>query len=68
MILYTPLSENDIFPVEANAYNNRQCITYEGRTVFVEKTTNGEYQLIQLLSTDPQDYLDQKFTPGSIIP
>ena len=68
MILYTPLSESDIFPTTDNTYANRQCVTYEGRTVFVEKNNNGEYQLVQLLSTDPQDYLNDKYTPGSIIP
>jgi hypothetical protein len=67
MILYTPLSESDIFPTAENVYSNRQCITYEGRTCFVEKNSNGEYQIIQLLSTDPQDYLNQKYTPGTIL-
>ncbi|WP_026906176.1 YlzJ-like family protein [Paucisalibacillus globulus] len=68
MILYTPLSETDIFPTADNVYTNRKCITYEGKTVFVEKNNNGEYQLVQLLSTDPQDYLNDMYTPGSIIP
>lgn len=68
MILYTPLSESDIFPTAENLYTNRQCITYEGRTVFVEKNSSGEYQLVQLLSTDPQDYLNNMYTPGTILP
>ncbi|GGA62589.1 YlzJ-like family protein [Ornithinibacillus halotolerans] len=67
MILYTPLSESDIFPTAENVYTNRECITYNGRTCFVEKNSQGEYQLIQLLSTDPQDYLDENFIPGTII-
>ncbi|WP_042144727.1 YlzJ-like family protein [Paucisalibacillus sp. EB02] len=67
MILYTPLSESDIFPTAENVYTNRQCVTYDGRTVFVEKNSNGEYQLVQLLSTDPQDYLNDKYIPGSIL-
>ncbi|GIO26209.1 YlzJ-like family protein [Ornithinibacillus bavariensis] len=68
MIHYTPLSESDIYPIDEAAYTNRKCVNYEGKTVFVEKNTNGEYQLVQLLSTDPQDYLNEKFTPGTIIP
>lgn len=67
MILYTPLSQDDIFPSNASSYNNRQCITYEGKTCYVEKNSNGEYQLIQLLSTDPQDFLNENFTPGRIL-
>jgi hypothetical protein len=68
MIHYTPLSESDIFPTDNQVYNNRQCISYEGRMMFVEKNTSGDYQVVQLLSTDPQDYLNEKFIPGSIIP
>ncbi|AIF43706.1 YlzJ-like family protein [Virgibacillus sp. SK37] len=66
MILYTPLTQEEIFPEEENT--NREYISYEGRTICVNKTADGEYQLVQLLSTDPQDFLNDKYTPGRILP
>ncbi|SES76706.1 YlzJ-like protein [Oceanobacillus limi] len=67
MILYTPLAETDIFPHEAGENVNRECINYNGKQVFVEKNKDGSYQLLQLLSTDPQDFLDDNYSPGTII-
>lgn len=67
MILYTPLCEMDIFPLEENEWKNRSCMTYEGKLVYVEKLEDGSYELLQLLSTDPEDYLNPQFTPGNHI-
>jgi len=66
MILYTPLSNTDIFPSNDNNYAKRQCVSYQGRLLYVEETENGSFELLQLLSTDPQDFLDTKYLPGNI--
>lgn len=65
MILYTPLSQSDIFPPSDESFKNRECISYEGKMMIAEKNVDGSYQLVQLLSTDPQDFL--KYSPGSIL-
>ncbi|HEX6593954.1 MAG TPA: YlzJ-like family protein [Bacillota bacterium] len=67
MILYTPLSETDIFPTSSEIYSNRHCVTYDGKSCFVEKQADGTYQLLQLLSTDPNDFLNENYTPGTIL-
>lgn len=67
MILYTPLSDSDIFPPSNEEFLNREYITYEGKMMIADRNENGSYQIVQLLSTDPQDYLNMKFSPGSII-
>jgi hypothetical protein len=67
MILYTPLSQEEVFPPANESYSNRHFISYEGRSVYAEQMEDGSYQLLQLMSTDPQDFLDEKFTPGSIL-
>lgn len=68
MILYTPLCESDIFPTEEDEKQlAREYVSYAGKTLYVEKTTDGSYELLQLLSTDPQDYLNSQFSPGTII-
>ncbi|MBP1968047.1 hypothetical protein J2Z83_000139 [Virgibacillus natechei] len=66
MILYTPMSEAEIFPTSADEYGNRQIVSREGRSLYVEQTDDG-YQLLQLMSTDPQDFLNEKYSPGSIL-
>lgn len=67
MILYTPLSESDIFPQSTEQFANRECITYEGKMVIAERNTDGSYQMVQLLSTNPQDFLNEKYSPGTTI-
>jgi len=64
MIHYTPLSINDIFPQEED---NNQLVSYQGRSLYVKRNEQGELQLVQLLSTDPQDFLNTSFTPGTIL-
>ncbi|MBY7143612.1 YlzJ-like family protein [Virgibacillus sp. NKC19-3] len=68
MILYTPMSEAEIFPQSPDSFTSRHVISYDGRSLYVEKTDEGNYQLLQLMSTDPQDFLDEKYTPGNILP
>lgn len=65
MILYTPLSESDIFPSEESVHHKRSCVTHNGRSLYVEENDDGSYQLLQLLSTDPNDFLDTSYTPGT---
>ncbi|MBM7572082.1 YlzJ-like family protein [Aquibacillus albus] len=67
MILYTPLSETDIFPTELKDYQKRQTVQVDGRIVELEQIEEGSYRVVQLLSTNPQDYLNQSLHPGEII-
>ncbi|MBR3121524.1 MULTISPECIES: YlzJ-like family protein [Oceanobacillus] len=67
MILYTPLAQHDIFPVEQGGFSNVEHIAYDGRMIYAIKTKDGSYQIQQLVSTDPQDYLRKEFSPGSIL-
>ncbi|SFD79450.1 YlzJ-like protein [Lentibacillus persicus] len=67
MILYTPLSETDIFPSSDKDFQKRQCASHNGRQVYVEETQDGQYQLLQLLSTDPQDFMNPDYTPGTML-
>ncbi|MFC0301365.1 YlzJ-like family protein [Virgibacillus soli] len=67
MILYTPLSESDIFPQDENEFGKRHCVSHGGKTLYVEEQADGSFQLLQLLSTDPNDFLDQQYNPGTIL-
>ena len=66
MILNTPLSYEEIFPQETSNVN-RQVISYNGTLIHVEEVSPGSYEVLQLLSTNPQDYLNETFSPGSRI-
>ncbi|NLC53200.1 MAG: hypothetical protein GX770_04470 [Firmicutes bacterium] len=42
-------------------------IEVEGKTVLVTVNSRGEQVIARLLSTDPADYLDPRWTPGNVI-
>lgn len=67
MILYTPLSESDIFPDTNEVFSKRQYVSHAGRELYVEQLEDGSYKLLQLLSTNPQDFLDATYSPGTIL-
>ncbi|ELK44476.1 YlzJ-like family protein [Halobacillus sp. ACCC02827] len=62
-ILYTPLSEQDIFPPENEAY---QVILHQHEKCPLKcaKTPDGKKQIMQILSTDPAHYMDPELQPG----
>lgn len=64
MILYTPLSQDDIFPM--NMERTIKPTMYEGVNLIVDET-EGKSTVVQLLSTNPHDYMELKFTPGKEI-
>ncbi len=66
MILYTPLSYEDIHYSEQD-YQQYEFISYQSKTCCIQRLENGDMRLVQLLSTDPNDYLAEHFSPGTII-
>lgn len=66
-MLYTPLSETDIFPASEKEFTNRHYVSYQGKELYVEQTGDGNYQLLQLLSTDPHDFMNSNYNPGTIL-
>lgn len=67
MILYTPLSQADIYSEENDNEASRKCVQHDGRLLYVEQLSDGSYELLQLLSTDPQDFLKADYVPGNIL-
>lgn len=67
MILYTPIVESDIFPAQDQKSSNRSVIIHRNKTIFVENNGDGNYKVVQLLSTDPKDFMDPQYQPGSIL-
>ncbi|GAB2551016.1 YlzJ-like family protein [Gracilibacillus alcaliphilus] len=65
-MLYTPLGYDDIYGAD-QWLGDYEFIRFQGKQCCVQKLSNGEVRMIQLLSTNPNDYLLDTFTPGNII-
>ncbi|WP_188205859.1 YlzJ-like family protein [Alkalibacillus aidingensis] len=66
MIIYTPLHEEEIFEEEEN-HEDFRWVSVDHATVKLKKTDeiNG-YEIVQMTSTNPADYLKKHLEPGSI--
>jgi len=64
-MLYTPLAVEDIFPTADKPAV--KLVQYGGKMVYITENDLGEIQLERLLSSDPKDYLNQSFIPGTIL-
>jgi YlzJ-like protein len=67
MILYTMMPQELIFPHESEAAANQQMVSYQGVPLMVE-AVDGQYaQVIRILSSDPQHFLNEQICPGTKI-
>lgn len=67
MILYTMMPQELIFPYEEEAVSKQQTIFYQGIPLLVEATDQQTLQVIRILSSDPQHFMDERFSPGTKI-
>lgn len=67
MILYTMMPQELIFPTEIEALNTQQMVTYQGVSLLVEQVDQQNVQVVRILSSDPQHFLDERICPGAKI-
>jgi len=67
MILYTTMPQEFIYPPEAETYTKQQTVTYQGVSLIVEQSDSQNVQVVRILSSDPQHYLDERIYPGAKI-
>lgn len=67
MTLYTMMPLELVFPVQEQDYPKSLLVFYQGVPLIVEKTDDHYYQVIRVVSTDPQHYLNANFSPGTKI-
>ncbi len=65
MIHYTPLSEHDIYEDDPKSYEQNQVVSINGRNMKVHDNNDGTVELVQLMSTNPQDFLNNRYIPGN---
>lgn len=68
MILYTMMPYELVFPDEADSgMKQQQMVNYQGIPLLVELTDQQNVQVIRILSSDPQHFLDERVCPGAKI-
>ncbi|MEH7094588.1 YlzJ-like family protein [Neobacillus vireti] len=67
MILYTMMPSELIFPAEQVEESKQKLITYQGVSMLVEQTDSEHVEVVRILSSDPQHYLNQQLCPGAKI-
>jgi hypothetical protein len=67
MILYTMMPHELIFPSEAESFSKQMTITYQGVPLLVELTDQQNFQVVRVLSSDPQHFMDERLYPGAKI-
>ena len=67
MILYTMMPEQLIFPTEINEFEKQKIISYEGIPLLVNMDEGQACTVIRVMSSNPNDFLNHKFSPGTKI-
>ncbi|MCM3003714.1 YlzJ-like family protein [Priestia koreensis] len=67
MILYTMMPQELIFPTESVTEAQQKVVEYNGIPFVVMQNENGQHQIVRMLSTNPQDYLDSRYQPGETV-
>lgn len=56
-----------IFPTNEFDYGKQMMIHYDGIPLLVEQTEEQSYQVIRVMSSDPNHFLDSRCSPGTKI-
>jgi len=64
VVLYTTVPLEIIFPADVN---ERKTIYQGNQMVEIEPFDYNKAKIVRLISTDPQDYMEESLQPGTII-
>lgn len=67
MILHTMMPHEQVFPTNEEAFAKQKVIEAHGVQLVVQPYSNDQWQIVRLLSSDPNDYLNGKYAPGQLI-
>ncbi|WP_449540065.1 YlzJ-like family protein [Ferdinandcohnia sp. Marseille-Q9671] len=67
MILYTMMPQELIYPQDEQHESNLKFVDINGVSLAVSQASNGEYTIERIMSTNPQHYLDGRYSPGQKI-
>ena len=66
MVIYTPMSIEEVLK-DYDKVKEFKEINYQGKKLQVEMLESGQYRIVRILSSSPQDFLDPKLQPGLIL-
>ncbi|RSL33222.1 hypothetical protein D7Z54_11380 [Salibacterium salarium] len=66
MILYTPLAVESIFPPDEKAWENKRTVSIAHGSLTIEKGDEGTWIVAALHSSNPDDYMNADYQPGSV--
>ncbi len=66
MILYTMMPQELIYP-QTEMEDHIKFVDVNGVSLAVSSSQNGEYTIERVMSTDPQHFLDGRYSPGQKI-
>jgi hypothetical protein len=66
-MLYTIIPYEVIFEKKDYSSTNYIELKLGNKTLLVEKLSEGKYLIHSMLSTNPHDYLNKSYSPGSVI-
>lgn len=67
MIYYTMMPEELMFPHTEEEYKKQSVIEMNGIQLLVQQSENAQYEIIRVLSSDPQHFLNLELCPGQKI-
>lgn len=66
MMIYSIVPPEVIF-AENTEFRHYEEIAYLGKKLLVQPKDERTYQIVQLISSEPNDFLATEFSPGTII-
>ncbi|WP_017753815.1 YlzJ-like family protein [Calidifontibacillus oryziterrae] len=67
MIMYTTMPHELIFQENESVFSKRKMMNVNGISLIVEPLSQEECRVVQVLSTNPYDFLYEAYSPGSIL-
>lgn len=67
MILYTMMPQELIFPSDPESFSKQQTVNYQGIPLLVSLTDSQKAEVVRVLSTNPNDFMDERIYPGAKI-
>ena len=67
MIMYTLMPPELVFPASDDDFAKQTVVNINGVKVVIQPHSQHQWQIVRLLSSNPSDFLNEKFQPGQLI-
>ncbi|MBN6887223.1 YlzJ-like protein [Cytobacillus horneckiae] len=67
MILYTTMPYDLVYQSESQEYEKQKIINHHGIPLLVEIVSGAECIILQVMSSNPNDFMNETYSPGTKI-